>query len=423
MMKKLFLIGGMIMISAITYGQKKEIKKAEKALKEKDISQSIDYLNQAEGLIANADLDTQTQFYVVKGEAYLADAGNNDSMKMETAGKSFMKAIELSPKGKYAARANIGMSNLRVALVNSAVEDQKRKDYNSATKKLHMSYLAMKNPIDLYNAAESAVLAKDYDNALAYYEELLAMDYSGVRKEYVATSIETGKIVSFFDENTRATHMLSGLYNDPNERMTPSVKGSILRNVAIIYISQGKNDAALAVMGKARAENPDDMSLVRAEADMTYKMGNMERYNELMLEVVASDPTNPELYYNLGVGSAKNGDMENARLHYEKALELDPNYTNALINLATLILQNEGALIEEMNNLGTSTADDKRYEELKTERQNLYLESIPYLETAMKLRPENVELVRTLMNIYGQTGHDVKFKEMKTKLATMEGGN
>ena len=274
----------------------------------------------------------------------------------------------------------------------------------------------------MYNAAESSILAKEYDTALKHYEKLLDIGYTGVTKEWIATDIETGEIVTFADEGARTTGMLSGKYTNPDERMAASVKGDILKNIAIIYTSKGDKDKAMKVMADARKENPDDVSLMRAEADMAYQNDDMKTYNMLMDKIIAKDPANAELRYNLGVGFAKNDEEDKAIEQYKKALELDPNYAAAQINIAAIMLSQEGAIVEEMNNLGTSSADNKRYDALKQKRKDLYMEVIPYLESAVKLRPDNIELVRTLMNIYSQTGKDAKFKEMKAKLAAMEDG-
>jgi tetratricopeptide (TPR) repeat protein len=419
-MKKQILVAGAILISAISFGQKKEVRKAEKAIQEKDVAEAMTYLNEAEASIASADDDLKAQFYVVKGETYLADAGTRDFEKLKTAGEAFKKAKELNADKEYTQRADLGMQNLRVALVNSAVSDQNAKNYATASEKLYASYtLTKKDTSDLYFAAGNAVNAQQYDKALEYYQQLLDIGYTGIEQEFIATDIETGEIVTFATEQDRSTNMLSGKYTNPDERMAPSVRGDILRNVTLIYTSKGEDEKALAVMKDARAENPDDSSLIRAEADLAYKMGDMEKYRQLMEEVVASDPNNPELYYNLGVSSASIGEEEKALEYYKKALELNPEYALAQINIAALKLKQEAAIVEEMNNLGTSAADNKRYDELKEKRKQLYSEVLPYLESAVKLRPDNVELVRTLMNIYSQLGQDAKFKEMKARLAEM----
>jgi hypothetical protein len=62
-------------------------------------------------------------------------------------------------------------------------------------------------------------------------------------------------------------------------------------------------------------------------------------------------------------------------------MEIDPKYVNAYINLAALKLEAEKP-IDEMNKLGTSDKDMKRYEVLKKQRV-CFLEC-PYLERLLK---------------------------------------
>ena len=71
------------------------------------------------------------------------------------------------------------------------------------------------------------------------------------------------------------------------------------------------------------------------------------------------------------VGAAQNKQNEKALGYYKKALELKPDYAIAQINIAALMLSEEGAIVEEMNNLGMSAADEKRYDELKNKRTKL----------------------------------------------------
>lgn len=422
-MRKHLLLAGLLCITAVAFGQKKEIKKAEKAMDAGNASEAISYINEAEALLAGADESLKTQFYLVKGRAYLADAGTKNYDKLMTAAEAYKMAKEMKPSGSMADDLNTGLTNLRVALVNSAVEDQNASNYKRAAEKLYASYQIKKDTSDLYYAAGNAVNAKDYDTALTYYNNLLEMGYTGIKQEWIATDIETGKEVVFASESDRNTYMLSGKYTNPEERMSESVRGDVLQKVTLIYISRGDNEKALALMKDARRENPNDASLLRAEADMAYKMGDMEKYSILMEEIIAADPTNPELYYNLGVGSANKGDNKKALEYYKKALSFDPGFTNAKINIAATILTKEGEIIEEMNNLGTSKKDYDRYDELKEIKNGLYREAMPYLEAASSDRPDNVELIRTLMNIYSQLSMDDKFKIAKAKLAELEGRN
>ena len=91
---------------------------------------------------------------------------------------------------------------------------------------------------------------------------------------------------------------------------------------------------------------------------------------------------------------------------------MDPNFESGYLNLVSLILQGESSIVEEMNGLGTSRADNARYDELKTERENLYKECVPILEKLVNIN-QNQEAVKTLMNIYGTLGNTEGFKKMK----------
>ena len=154
-------------------------------------------------------------------------------------------------------------------------------------------------------------------------------------------------------------------------------------------------------------------------------MGNTEEFKSLLQKATEMDPTNPELQYNLGVIAAESGQPVEAKAHYEKAIELDPNYVNAYINISALVLGREQPLIEEMNGLGTSKADDMRYDELREERQNLYKEAIPFLSKALEIDTKNLSAAKTLMNIYSILGESEKQKEIKATVDALEaaGGN
>lgn len=404
-------------MSAISFGQKKEIKNAEKAIKSNKYSEAITYLNEAESMMGSMDNDLKAQFYAAKGEA-LFGSGSSDYTKLKGAAEAFSKALELDPK--MSEQLSAPLQNLRAALINGAIKDQNAQQYKMATDKLYTSYTVSKDPSDLYFAAGNAVNGKDYDTAIKYYQMLLDTGYTGETSEFVATRKETGEVEAFDSENLRNIAIKSGEFIKPEKRVTESRKGEILRNMTLIYIEQGNTEKAMAVMKAARAENPNDVYLMRADADMSYKMGDIERYNELMNKIVQSDPENPEIYFNLGVGSAEIGNNVKAVEYYERALELNPDYEAALINLSVIKLSGEDKLVEEMNSLGNSRADNQKYEELKQQRKNIYIETMPYLERALKLNPNNAEVVRTLMNIYGQLAEDAKYKEMKAKLDSLE---
>ncbi len=424
-MKTKFIVVLFLTFSTIGFSQKQALKSATKALKSGKLEVASEALKAAEGQIDAADEKMKAQFYFLKGQ--VLSAKESDSLDgIERAANAYNKAMEIEKaagNSKYTAEANLKLQTLRQSLIEKAIKDQNSKNYKGASEKLYLGYKT--NPQDttyLYYAAGNAVNGKDYETALKYYEELKGLGFNGVTVEYYATNKETGQAEPFDSKQTRDLTVKSGTYIKPEDRKSASKKGEIAKNIALIYINQGKDEEAMKALEDAKKENPNDTALMQAEADVFYKLGNIAKYRELMEKIVANNPENPDLLYNLGVSASRLGDDENAMKYYKKTLELKPEYAAAQINIAALILGKEKAIVDEMNGLGTSNADYKRYDELKGQRMDIYRDAVPYLEGALDNKPDNVEALRTLMNIYYQLD-DPKAEEVKGKLKALEGGN
>src|SRR5215472_1684401 len=59
---------------------------------------------------------------------------------------------------------------------------------------------------------------------------------------------------------------------------------------------------------------------------------------ELLRKVLTSDPESSPAYNLLGICQAQTGQYEGARKFFEKAIELDPNFATARVNLGNLLL-------------------------------------------------------------------------------------
>ena len=180
-------------------------------------------------------------------------------------------------------------------------------------------------------------------------------------------------------------------------------------------MQQDKTNEAKAALAEARAQNPEDMNLMVTEANLYLKLNDLTTYKKLIGDVLAKNPKDPDLYYNMGVIASKTNPAD-AEMYYKKAIELKPDYINAYLNLSILKLDGEKKLIDEMNKLGTSEKDNKRYEILKKQRQNIFTAALPYLEKANELAPKNEDVATTLLNVYGALEMTDKKKALKAKM-------
>lgn len=421
MKSKYVLLASAFLISGATFAQKDELKAAEKALKAGNPSEAKTALEKAEGLIANADASQKAQFYFLKGNANLELAKKkvDTDKNLLAAAKAYTELLDVekaSNKSKYTKEAEVSLTAVKGELVNSAVKDNQEKRYKEGAEKLYQTYLLnKKDTVYLFYAASSAVNGQDYDVALKHYDELKKLNYSGKATIYTAKSKLNDEVQNFATQAERDRAVKIGTHDTPKVEREPSKRGEIYKNIALIYNSKGDVAAAKKAVSEARIANPDDISLVMTEADLALKTNDLAEYKKLITEVIAKTPNDPTMFYNLGVISAQAKENAEAEKFYLKAIELDPKYTNAYLNLAVMKLESDDKIVKEINSLGTSAKDNKRYEVLKTQREGIFKGSLPYLEKAHNLDPENADVSKTLLNVYNYLEMTTEAKALKAK--------
>ena len=429
-MKKLMTFVLLLAITTMSFAQKNEVKAIEKALKNSNFADAKSAVSLAEALMGNMDDKTKAKFYLLKAKALYANGAGTD-VNIDEAITTLDELKDLESKIgklKYTKEANEISAEMLNSFFTKANNAFNNKNFKLAAKRFEKVYkMSPKDTLYLYYAASSAVTAKDYDTALDYYVQLKNLGYTGIALNYYATNKESAVEETFANKQTRDLSInIAKTHNNPKDVKSESKSAEIVKNIALIYVSQGDNEKALGAMADARAENPDDLGLLLSEANVYLKMGNRDKFKELMHAATEKDPNNSELLYNLGVLAAEGGNAEESIKYYEKAISIDPGYADAYNNLAVVILEGEAGIVEEMNNLGTSSADNRKYDELKEKRAQLYEEAIPHLEKALELKT-NIDTARTLMNIYSAMGKTDKYKEMKVKVTELEaaaaGGN
>ncbi|MBT5396168.1 MAG: tetratricopeptide repeat protein [Flavobacteriaceae bacterium] len=420
-MKKILVVG-LLSFAFLSYGQRKELRQAEKLLDQSFYNEALNVLSQIEPMIDGVDQKYQAHYYYLEGWALKGDSKFNESVA------SLKKAIEIDNKiklNKYAEESSFLIEQVEADLVNSAVADNKKEDYKSASKKLYDAYLInpdKENNIHyLYYAASSAVNAKEYDISLEYYLFLKNMGYTGITSEFFVTPVESG-IEEKVTETEYNLFKSSKDHTNPRIGKTESRLPEIVKNIALIYVQKGEVDLAISAIKEAREINPEDVNLLLSEADLYIKLGDKLKFKELMQEAITKDPNNAILYYNLGVINGDQGKFEDAMTYYKKALELDNSYAPTYLNIVGLILEGESGLVEKMNAIVTSNkrSDQAIYDALELERENLYNDCLPYLEKLIEIDPKNIEALKTAKNIYYTVGENEKFKLMNARIQDLE---
>ncbi|RAR48600.1 tetratricopeptide repeat protein [Flavobacterium lacus] len=422
-MKSRYIISAFaLMLSLGGYAQKDQLKALEKAIKNFEPTAVKNALAAAEGVIGSASDQEKAQFYFLKGNALLELANKNmeAGKNLKAAAKSYQELLSTEKKigkQKYSVQAEQSLIDVKNKLVTSAVKDSDEKRFKESAEKLYDAYsLSPKDTIYLYYAAGSAVNGKDYDLALSHYEKLKELNYSGKGVAYYAKSVLNGLEESFNSKQDRDGSVKMKLHTDPRDEKIPSKRGEIYKNYALILVEKGQKEKALQAIIDAKKDNPEDTSLALTEANLYLEAKDYTSYKRVIEEVLRKSPNDADLYYNLGVIAGTSKNEAEAEKYYLKAIELNPKYSNAYLNLAILKLDVDVKIVEEMNTLGNSAKDNKRYDELKGEREKVFRVALPYLEKVVELEPGNIEAKQTLLNVYTSLDMTDKYKALKATM-------
>lgn len=275
---------------------------------------------------------------------------------------------------------------------NSAVEAFNKSDYSNASRAFRRSYALAEEfgSIDtttLYNAALAAEMAREFAPAEEMYMQLVAMDYD-------------------------QPYMFSSLTN--------------------ILMSKGDTVAATNMIKSGRTRYPEDLNLIFSEANIYIFTGQVDEASEILNLAIEKDPENPNLYFAFAANYDRMAQdtiysledrqfaFREAEKSYMKAIELDPDYFDAIYNLGVLYF-NEGIRIFEEADLklraNPTSAAFRQYEVEEKRFQEKWLQAQPYLETAMEMLGDdetNLEVVVvSLMQLYARTNQPGKLEVMQ----------
>ena len=422
MKSKYVLLASALLISVATFAQKDQIKAAEKALKAGNAQEAITILHGAEAASAAAPDAEKAQFQFVKANAHLALATKNENTdaNLSAAAKAYQEVLTIektSGKAKFSAQASTSIIDVKYKLINAAIADSKAEKHAAGAKKLYDAYLLdKKDTINLYYAASTYVNAKEYETAYNAYDELKKLNYSGKGTNFYAVNKINGEEQFFPTAKERDQMVKLGTHEKPRTEDIPSKRGEIFKNMALILVQNGKVAEAKKAVAEARAANPDDKSLILTEANLYLDTKDYDTYKKLITEVLAQSPNDADLVFNLGVISYNAKNLVEAEKYYKRAIEIKPDYVNAYLNLAILKLDADKKLFEEIQKLGNSEKDNKRYEVLKKQREAVFTSALPYLEKASELDGTNEEVKGTLLSVYRALEMTEKAKALKAKM-------
>lgn len=408
-MKSIFkTLFSLLLFIPLTYAQKNEIKAAQKESKAGNSEQVIAILSPVEYLISNASDEDRIHFYYLKGTALLdlVNKNINTSKNLSQAVTTFNDLIEVEKESnqyKYTSEAIESLGKIKEGLVNSANEDLTVANFTESSSKFYQAYLIdKKDTLQLYNAAVSYKRAHENGMALKCYEELKAINYSGNIEVYIAYSKSKLKDEYFVTVKERNAQIQNGTHFRPRQEFQ-SKKADIYKSIAMIYVQSGYKEKAMKAISQARNLDSQDLSLALVEANLYLETKDYSYFDNLVSVIIESNPNNAELVTNLGVNCQNELYYEGAEYYYKKAIEMNPKYAEAYVNLSALLVEKSIKIGNQMNEyLGTSDSDKKTFGELKMQKEQIVKSVFTNLQKVVSIDPYNSS-VKQLMNTMNTT--------------------
>jgi tetratricopeptide (TPR) repeat protein len=328
------MVSFFILITMGAFAQQDQIKDAQSLYEKGKSQEALAILNKTEYMILNASDENKSDFYFLKGNVLkdLAvkniDAANNFTLASQAYQDVFLYENE-SGKFKFTVKANAALKEMKSSLVNGAVADFNTGKFKESAEKSYKVYLFdKKDTLNLYNAASSALNAKDYDSAIKYYENLKKINFSGKGVLYYATNKKTKEEDAFVSPKARESAIQQGLYEKPRTEAVPSRTISVNSNLAYSYLEK-KDYAKAEVIYNYILEL--DPNYVDAYINMAYL--KLEEKKDLADEIsnLGTSPAEMQKYDKL---NARKDDIARSAIPYlKKALTLEPKNTDATKSL------------------------------------------------------------------------------------------
>lgn len=276
----------------------------------------------------------------------------------------------------------------------------------------------------LMNNQITGILAQSYfDKSLKAYQE---------EKDYKKAFAFTEKTMYFIPEDT-SIMMNAGVFFAPAaEEYDKAIdlikkyqaKGgksadAYIVLVDIYYNKKKNNEEALKVLQQAKKDFPQNTDFPQTELSIYLNDKKYDVAKQMVEASLKKNPNDPQQLYLLGRLQQETGESENAKATYSKVLAVDPKNFDAAAMLADLYWKDAKVEKDKMSALGNSKADlakamelDKVYvEKLKT--------ALPYVEACEKISPDDVNVLYSLLTIYGDLDIQPSVARVKKRLKTL----
>lgn len=385
-MKRFGLMFTLVAFSATAMAQGAKVTSATSNVKYGQLDKAKDAIEEA---ILHEKTKGQAKTWMVRGDVYKAIAeSKNPDMKAlcatptRVALDSYKKAIELDAKGNLRKQINNQLSLMSFTVVNAAYEFNDKKDLINSLdcfeQSLSIDSITAPGKIDsaiVYNAGLIADQAKNYDKARYYYNRCIDVRYG--------SSQVFGLLANTYkNQGDTATYMAT---LERGMKVYPEDCNPLLVELINHYISNNQSDLALEYLAKAIERESNNASFYQAQGALLDKIGKPDE----------------------------------AKVSYEKAIEINPDFFDPWLNLGVQVYNKAIEMAKAANDIPTNKP--KEYDAAIDAAYDQMNKAIPYFEKALSVKPDDTYTMQALKECYYKLRskhpeYNDKYNDIKAKL-------
>lgn len=368
-------------VVGFSFAQEKAVKTAKKYYSQQKWSDAAGVIDAA---VQNPETINSLDAWILRGRIYLSIANNPLLMRdypnaAELSKESFERALRIDPSDK-----NLIMLRQNIRDLAGIFYDRGANLYEEA---------AYTQAVEAFETSLSvSMLESEYDTAnLAFNIALCAFNASLYEK-----AIEYAGVVI----NSTAANP------------------SIYAIQAESYFQSGKKDEAVNAMNAALARFPEDKSVYTSASSVFLRIGLNEKAGEVLN--TALEKWGDDASFQLFLGIAYENDKEYAKAEaaYKKALEINPEYMDAIFDLGAFYVNQGIRLNDEANALPLE--ETAKYDELRAQANQSLNQALPYLQQVIEMQPDNLKVMMTLRDVYVQLGKTEEANALREKIDAMQ---
>lgn len=416
-MKKLFFLGALVIGLNAVAQEKPVISSAVIAIdRNNDVKSAKEYIDEAAEIISKKSLSEVREkdlakFYFYKGKINYRVFQSSDLLTKNMDTNALDKAVEgysqllafekQIDRERYTDDARQQIQYLANDIASRGITANSTGDYPNAyndflkTYEIKRDFAEMVDTNMLFNAAIMAQQGKMFDQAIPIYQDLIKMDYKGVT--FKAVNVETGDTNIFASKGQMESMVKSGKFSNP--MVEGDVRSDIYRSLIFLALQNGDTALYTSTLKEGRTRFPNNVDLLKAELQLFFDNKEYDKALANLDAAIAQDPKNVVMHYNKGVIlQTEMKDVSAALAAYQKALEIDSMYADALYMSSIIYIDSANAIGDRMNDLPLNATT--KYKKLEKEQKNVFKVALPYLTKARAANPTDEQVKNALMQVY-----------------------